>query len=89
MSVKAVCAITQLLQDQDESDKFVAVVSYTIFADLQPAFGTHDIHDISPNSSGSNITAQIEEAMKIFIEGAGSGGQVSFGPSDFVLLIPR
>jgi len=89
MAVKAVCSITQVLQDADDITKFVAVVSYAAFQGTLPTFGSHDIHGLVPSGSGSTITTQIEEAMQVFLSNNSGGGGVSFGPSDFVLLLPR
>lgn len=84
MTVKAVCAITNLSKDSDTHTHFVAGVTYCGLVDASIA-GTHYIYDLDPSLSGVTLVGQIESAMKTFLAGEG----ISFGLLDTVRLLPE
>ena len=84
MTVKAVCAITTLTRDSDNHAQFVAGVSYAGLVDAS-IIGTHYIYSLDPSLSGVTLVAQIESAMKTFLEGEG----ITFGALDTVRLLPE
>lgn len=84
MTVKAVCAITNLSRDSDTHTHFVATVRYVGLTDADIS-GTHYLNDLNPSLSGVTLVTQIESSMKTFLDGEG----IDFGLLDTVRLLPE
>ena len=79
MTIKGICAVVDVLRNDSDHSHFDMIARYVALDDASVA-GSHVISDIDPSG---DITAQIEDAVRLFLQGEG----ITIGEADSVKLV--